>query len=115
MHLRRRVSLVAVIRLSIGMVLFGVLWTLIVGRSREVGGVALAGLLLFLVFEAWYAGEMNLANSATNARIDPLVPLASEVEDLRREAAELRRMVGAPARDDAPPRGTAVSPREDAR
>lgn len=90
---RWRLSLLTTIRVSIGMVLFAVLWEKMNGKNDFTSGVAFVGLLVFLVAEAWFSGEADLAVGAVNARVDGellrndrqddrIASLASEVDHL---------------------------------
>lgn len=98
-RVRRRISLLAAIRIAVGMVLFAVIWELISGKNDATGGVAFLGLLLYLVAEAWFSGESNVAIEAVNVRIDGELIRNDGQDDLIARQAELigdlRRRVAA--------------------
>lgn len=103
---RQRLSLLAAIRLSIGLVLFAVIWEIVKGKSDATSGLAFIGLLIFLVSEAWFSGEANLAVDAVNARVDDQIR-----HDMARDAriAALERRLGVDLDPrDTPPHGIPV-------
>jgi xanthosine utilization system XapX-like protein len=71
-RLRSRRFVSALLLVSLGVFLFGVIYAIVVGKNDAVGLAAFVGILAFLVGLYWFVVEVNLAIEAVNLRVDRL-------------------------------------------
>jgi hypothetical protein len=100
-RLRQRLTLLAAIRLAVGVIVACVLYDRVVGKSTLAGAGAIVGLLIFLVADGWFAGETETAIETANARIDELVRHGTR-RDARIAALERKSGTAPPSRSPAP-------------
>jgi hypothetical protein len=72
-RMQERISLLAVLWVSVGIILFAVLWALIHGNADHGMSIAGFGGLMFVVAGAMFGSEVTLAIRAMNSRVDDRV------------------------------------------
>jgi membrane protein implicated in regulation of membrane protease activity len=88
-RIQERVSLLTLLWLAVGIILFAVLLWMARAKVPAPGGIAAFGAVLFAVVGAMFASEVHLAIKAVNLRVDDRVRHGTE-QDARLAALERR-------------------------
>lgn len=103
-RVRTRLTLLAAIRVAVGVILFCVIYAKLVGKSDLASTATVVSLLIFLWAEALFGGETETAIEAVNLRVDQHAG-----HDIRQDARlDAIERILAMKFDDTPPHGIPI-------